>query len=61
MKIEKIPAELHGRKETKANRNRRVITLGSQYKEQLNRSTITSFYNIEEKQKKMLEKVKHEK
>lgn len=61
MKIEKIPVELHGRKETKANRNRRVITLGSQYKEQLNRSTITSFYNIEEKQKKMLEKVKHEK
>ena len=58
LKAEIGPSEIHSKKESKV-RNKRAITLGNHYKHHLNRSTITSFYNIEDKQKKMLEKVKH--
>lgn len=39
-------------------KNKRATTLASN-KDHLNRSTITSFYQIEDKKKKMLDKVKH--
>lgn len=61
LKLDLPPNEPSRVKPAKKGKNKRLNTLASCQKDQLNRSTITSFYHFEDKKKKMLEKVKNEK
>ena len=48
-------------KELNKSRSKRVVTIGDAVNDKINRSTLTSFYHLDFKQKKMLQKVKQEK
>lgn len=61
LKLDHIDVGLPRKKEPRNEKKKRANTLGSCHKEQLNRSTITSFYQLEDKKKRMLDKLRLEK